>query len=425
MLVDRLHHGRAEEQELQVLVRGIPRVEQVRAGVGAHRPVVVLARAVDPGERLLVQQAHEAVAPRDVLHRQHRQVLVVGADVGVLEHRRDLVLVGRDLVVAGLDRHAELGQLALDLEHAREDPLRDRSEVVVIELVALGRLGSEQRAAGGHQVRALEVVLLVDQEVLLLGADGGEHPLGGAVAEQLERAHRRLRQRVHRAQQGDLVVERLARPRRERGRDAEHRAVGVLEDERRRARVPGGVAARLERGADAAGGEARGVGLALDQLVAGELGQRSAFAGRRVEAVVLLGGGAGQGLEPMGVVGGSALERPLLHRERDRVGERGVERLALGERPRQPAVDVLGHPLALHRRGEHVGPEYLVVGDRQVGRPQWGGTPVGRPFGCEDVLLANARHALIPSYTARWRRRYGSGGQAAGMPITNVWHQGC
>ena len=142
-----MHRG-AEEQEDQVLVRRVARLEQVDARVGAHRPVVVLARAVDAGERLLVQQADEAVAARDVLQDLHRQHLVVDADVGVLEDRRDLVLGRRDLVVARLDRHAELGQLLLALEHVGEHALGDRAEVVVVELVALGRLGAEQRAAG-------------------------------------------------------------------------------------------------------------------------------------------------------------------------------------------------------------------------------------------------------------------------------------
>src|SRR6202020_3467719 len=118
----------------------------------------------------------------------------------------------------------------------------------------------------------------------------------------------------------------------ERGRDAEQRAVGVLEDERGAGRIPGGVAARLERRADAAGRKRRGVGLALDQLGAGELGQRRALAGRRVEAVVLLGGQAGQRLEYVRVVGRALFQRPLLHRERHRVGQRRVERVARGER---------------------------------------------------------------------------------------------
>ncbi len=93
--------------------RRVARVEQVLTRVGPHRPVVVLARAVDAGERLLVQQADQAVAARHVLHDLHGQLLVVGADVGVLEDRRDLVLVRRDLVVARLHRHAEAAQLAL------------------------------------------------------------------------------------------------------------------------------------------------------------------------------------------------------------------------------------------------------------------------------------------------------------------------
>ena len=257
-----------------------PGSSRLMPGVGAERPVVVLARAVDAGERLLVQQADQPVAARDVLQDLHAQLLVVGADVGVLEHRRELVLARRDLVVARLDRDAELGHLLLGLEHARQHALGDRAEVVVVELVALRRLGAEQRAAGRDEVGALEVEVLVDQEVLLLGPDRREHARGVLVAEQPQRAQRRARERVHRAQQRDLVVERLARPRRERGRDAEQRAVRVLEDERRRGRVPRGVAARLERRPDAAGRERRRVRLALDQLLAGELGERVAVAGR-------------------------------------------------------------------------------------------------------------------------------------------------
>ena len=280
VLVHRLQHGRAEEQELEVLVRRVAGLEQVDARVRAHRPVVVLARAVDARERLLVQQADEPVAARDVLHHLHGQLLVVAAHVRVLEHGRELVLGGRHLVVAGLDRHAQPGELLLGLEHAREHALGDRAEVVVVELVALGRLGAEQRAAGGDEVGALEVVALVDQEVLLLGPDGGEHARALGVAEQAHGAQGDVRERVHRAQERDLVVERLARPRRERGRDAEHRAVRVLEDEGRRGRIPRRVAARLERGPDAAGRERGRVGLALDQLLAGELGDRVAVAGR-------------------------------------------------------------------------------------------------------------------------------------------------
>ena len=126
--VDGLHHGGAEEQEQQVLVRRVTRLEQVDARVRAHRPVVVLARAVDAGERLLVQQADEAVAEGDVLHRLHHQLVVVGADVRVLEDRGDLVLRRGDLVVPGLDETPSFASsFSVSIMKARRGPGSRRS----------------------------------------------------------------------------------------------------------------------------------------------------------------------------------------------------------------------------------------------------------------------------------------------------------
>ena len=82
---------------------------------------------------------------------------------------------------------------------------------------------------------------------------------------------------------------------------------------------------------------------------------------------MLLGGRSRQWLEPVGVVSGALLHRPLLHRLGDLIGERGIERLAAGEGPLQRLVDVLGQSLALHRRREDVGAKDLVVLEGQVG----------------------------------------------------------
>ena len=122
------------------------------------------------------------------LERRHQQLLVVGGDVGALEHRRDLELAGRDLVVPGLGRDAELEQLTLGVHHEAEHPLGDGAEVVVVELLALRRLGAEQRAAGVEQVGPGEEEVPVDQEVLLLGPAERHDVLGVLVAEQLQDA---------------------------------------------------------------------------------------------------------------------------------------------------------------------------------------------------------------------------------------------
>ena len=96
------------------------------------------------------------------------------------------------------------------------------------------------------------------------------------VAEPAQDAQRLLAQRLLRAEQRDLVVERLARERDVGRRDRQRDAVGLDLEEDRRGHVPRGVAAGLERGPDAARRERRRVGLALDEVLARELGDRRA-----------------------------------------------------------------------------------------------------------------------------------------------------
>ena len=345
--VDGLDDRDEEREELGVGVRVVARVEEVLAVVRAHRPVVVLARAVDAGERLLVDQERQVVLAGDAPHQAHHDHVVVGPDRGRLVDRGHLELAGRHLVVAGLGRDAQAPQLAVQVHHEGEDPLADRAEVLVLQLLALRRRGAEQRAPGQDEVGALLGQAAVDQEVLLLGPDVGEHAGRGRVAEPAQDAQRLGAERLLRAQQRDLVVERLAGVRDEGRRDGHRDAVGLDLEEDRAGHVPGGVAAGLEGGADAARRERAGVGLPLDQVLARELGERPALAARVEERVVLLGRGAGHRHEPVGVVGGAVRHGPLLHAVRDRVDDRRVEGLEPVDGPAELPEDRLGEVLAL------------------------------------------------------------------------------
>ena len=120
---------------------------------------------------------------RKLPHHAHDDHVVVRSDRGRLVDRRHLELARRDLVVAGLGRDPEPPELAVEIHHERQDPLADRAEVLVVELLALGRRGAEQRSSGQDEVRPLLSEPPVDQEVLLLWPDVREHPLGGRVAE--------------------------------------------------------------------------------------------------------------------------------------------------------------------------------------------------------------------------------------------------
>ena len=195
---------------------------------------------------------------------------------------------------------------------------------MLLELLALARRRTEQRAAGKDEVLAMLVVALLDKEILLLGAHGGGHARN-VDAKQMKRAASLVRNCLHRAQKRGLLVKRLAGVAAKRGGDAQH----LVFDERVAGGVPCGVAAGLEGGAQAARREARCVGFALDQLFARERHDGAAVVLRVDERVVLLGRDARQRLEPMGVVGGAVFDCPFLHGMCHNVGDVDIEGLAL------------------------------------------------------------------------------------------------
>ena len=184
IVVHALDEGRQEQEEPGVLPGGGAGLEQVLARVGGQGPVVVLAGAVDAGEGLLMEQAHQAVAVRHLLHDLHYQLVLVAGGVGVGVDGGHLMLGGGHLVVLGLAEHAQLPQLLVQVLHVGGHPGTDGAEVVVLQLLALGGLGAEQGAAGHPQILPLGVLGLVDQEILLLWANLRHHPLGLGVAEE-------------------------------------------------------------------------------------------------------------------------------------------------------------------------------------------------------------------------------------------------
>ncbi len=272
-----------------------------------------------------MEEADESVAVGDLAEDFHDQHVVVAAEIEFLEHRGELELRRRDLVVARLGRDAELPKLLLDLAHEVQDAVADRAEVVVLKLLMLRGRRTEKRPTRHHEIGTREVVRLVDQEVLLFRPEG-DRDLLFRLAETLHEALRGRAQILHRTQERRLLVKRLARVRAERGRNTQGRAVAVALDERRGGRIPRRVAARFESGTNAARREARRVRLADDQVLA-----RKRLHGLAVDdlqkRVVLLCGRPGQRQEPVGVVRRAAVHRPVAHRVGDFAGDGRVERL--------------------------------------------------------------------------------------------------
>ena len=222
VLVDRRDGIDQEGDELQVLTGRLARTEQIDARIGAQRPVVVLARAVDALEGLLVEQHAELVAARNLVHDGHQQLVVVVGKVDLLVDRSQLELIGSHLVVARLDRNAQLQALILEVLHEGHHTRRNRTEIVVLQLLVLGRLVTHERTPREHQVGTCGPETLVNEEILLLPAQIGED-LRNILVEVVADLRGSGINRRKGPQQGHLVVERLARIGDEDGRDAECR----------------------------------------------------------------------------------------------------------------------------------------------------------------------------------------------------------
>ncbi len=178
------NHRGTKDQKLGIILRAIARIEQI-AQAAAERPVDVFARAVDPREGLLVQQAGHAVLLGRLLQQQHRGLLMIRGQIGVFEQRSELVLRRSHFVVASFCGHAQLEHLLLGIQHEVEHAVGDHAEVVILEFLPFGRLGAVQRAAASHQVRTGKIEIAVDQEVLLLGAARRHHRVRNVMAHQL------------------------------------------------------------------------------------------------------------------------------------------------------------------------------------------------------------------------------------------------
>ena len=184
IIIHRLDNGAEEQKKLRVFIGCFARRQQIDAGIGRHRPVVVLSGAVDTGEGLLMQQTNQTVSRRNLLHDLHGKLVVIGCDIGRRIDRRKLMLRGRHFVMLRLGKNAQLPQFLVQIRHVGRDARLDRAEIVVVHLLPLRRLCPEKRASREDQILTFFVHFSVHEEVFLLRPDGSAHTLDVCVAKQ-------------------------------------------------------------------------------------------------------------------------------------------------------------------------------------------------------------------------------------------------
>ena len=150
----------------------------------------MLAASIDAGKGFLVEQAGEAVALRHLLHHFHGELVVVGGDIGGGEDGGKLVLGRSNLVVLSFGVDPQFPEFLVQILHKCLYPGFDSPKIVVIQFLALWRLGAKQGPAAEHQILSLLVELFIHQEILLFRANSGVNVDGLLVAKEAEDAQR-------------------------------------------------------------------------------------------------------------------------------------------------------------------------------------------------------------------------------------------
>ena len=164
------------------------------------------------------------------------------------------MLRGRYLIVLRFGQNTQLPQLRVQILHIGFHPGLDGTEIVVIQFLSLGGLGTEQSPAAEDQILPLFVHGLVDQKILLLRAYAGTDALDVLITEELQDPKGLLVQRLHGSQQRRFLIQSFPAVRAESCGDTQ----GMAFDESIGGGVPGGIATGLKGGPQTAGGEGGG-----------------------------------------------------------------------------------------------------------------------------------------------------------------------
>ena len=322
-------HQRLDDEgdEAQVVERRLAWAVKQYAGIGGEAPVAVLAAAVNARKGLFVEEQTEAVLACHFLHQAHDEHVVIDSKVRLFVDRCKLELIGSHLVVARFAGNAKLQGFHFQILHKGGDTHRDGAKVVVVHLLVLRTIVTEERAPCHKQIGACCIESFIDKEVFLLPAEIADDLLDVGI-EITCHLRCRLIDGLERFLEGRLVVKGFAGIRNEDGGNHQ----GVAEDEDRACRVPCTIATRLKRGAYASAGERTGIRLLLHELLAGKLFYHATLAIVLYKTVVLLGRAFGERLEPMSAMRCPQFHRPLLHAGSHSIGSCHVEhRLALDD----------------------------------------------------------------------------------------------
>ena len=295
-------------------MRVLAGIQEINACICIQGPVIMLAGPIDPCKRFLMEQAYQIMTQGNLLHDFHDQLVMVCGNIGRVVNGSQFMLARSSFIVLGLGGDAKLPEFLIELCHKSKYALFDGAKIVIIQLLALGRLCPKQSTAGKNQVFSFIIGLTINQEILLLRPDTGNDLCGLCIAEKTDDSQCLGVDRFHGTQKGCFLVKRLSCVGAENRRNTkDRRSIRKLTDKGRGRAVPCCVASCLKGSPDTAGREGRTVRFTLEQLFPGKRHQYRTVALRIDKSIMLLCGNVCQRLEPVGVMCRPFIDSPLFH----------------------------------------------------------------------------------------------------------------
>lgn len=129
-----------------------------------------------------MEQTDQAMLFGGFFHDFHDQLVGVAGSVGVGVNGGHFMLRRGYLVVFGFGEDTQAPQSFIQIPHIGRHPGANGAEIMIVQLLALGRGCAEESPSGETQVLPTGEVLFGNEEILLFRAHGGNDTFGAVIS---------------------------------------------------------------------------------------------------------------------------------------------------------------------------------------------------------------------------------------------------
>ena len=110
-------------------------------------------------------------------HGGHQQLIMIDSQIRLFKNRGTFELIRGHLVMTGFDRNSQTMTLVFQLLHESRNPCRDRTEILILQLLILRGRMAHERTTTQFQIGTGIIQSLIHQKIFLFPSQRGNHSL--------------------------------------------------------------------------------------------------------------------------------------------------------------------------------------------------------------------------------------------------------